>query len=371
MKPISCLAGLLAASVCSLVQAQLTSVCISAAPEPCLYEPVAIYNIGHADFMLQDAARNNHLVPIRVYYPKGAAGMRPVVIWHHGGGSEPTPTPPGSFGSKQGSSRERGESFAAAGYVSIHVMRRMIDNPSNAQLALCVQAGVLPAVAPSAAQLDECKDFLGSQIEGPNNALFVRNLIAPFNGVPLPAGILPDFIGGLDLTKIVVGGWSGGTGVMFSHAGVTRTFGAHQAAPVPIPGTVAFFADSPQGADYAGFRGSGLREDSYYVIDGRPFMFFSGRGDETGEPAESRSAAWLASTPGNKFLSWVNNKDAIHETMDLTGCAGPQVDLCRWMKSAGVAFLDAAVVGRPLAVDWMKSDAYRTLTGGKIEMNRR
>lgn len=356
-----------AAALClaAPAQAQLPPSCIFAPPEPCLYQPAATYAVGQADFVLQDPARGNHPVPLRVYYPMGAAGARPVVIWHHGGGSEDPAAP----GSNQASSRERGQSHAEAGYVSIHIIRRVIGNPGPAELEICVKAGLIPNAGAVGGPLAACKDFLGSQVNGPKNALFLRSILPAYT-----VGLLPGFPGTLDLTKIVIGGWSGGSGLVFSHAGVTRQWGGHSEAPTPIAGVVAFTADAPQGPGYAGFQGGGFGEDAYYAIDARPYMFFSGRGDETGEPAESRVTGWIASTPGNKFLSWVNSKDAIHATMDIgaSGCAGGVLpDVCRWHRAAGQAFLDAAVLGRPAAVDWLKSDAYRTLTGGLIELHRR
>lgn len=365
MKPVPSLLAAMTLSLASASHAQLPSSCIFAPPEPCLYTPTPGFQAGQFDFLLQDPARGNHPVPLRVYYPIGAAGARPVVLWHHGGGAEDPAQP----GSNQSSSAERGKSHAEAGYVSIHIIRRAVANPTTAELEICVQARVLPTITAGGVSLANCKDFLGSQINGPKNTAFVRSLLPLYT-----VGMLPNFPGTLDLTRIVVGGWSGGTGIVYSHAGLTRQWGNHTEPPTPIAGVVAFTADAPQGPSYAGFSGGGFGEDAYYAIDARPFMFFSGRGDETGEPAEARLAGWIASTPGNKYLSWVNSKDAIHATMDIgaSGCTGGVLpDICRWHKAAGQAFLDAAVINRPAAQDWLKSDAYRTLTGGLIELNRR
>ena len=41
------------------------------------------------------------------------------------------------------------------------------------------------------------------------------------------------------------------------------------------------------------------------------------------------------------------------------------------MRALGLAYLDAVVTLRPEAIAWLASDAYKTLTGGVIELHRR
>ena len=102
-------------------------------------------------------------------------------------------------------------------------------------------------------------------------------------------------------------------------------------------------------------------------------MFITGVGDETGEPPESRTAAWLtAQGTGDLYLSWDTDRRAVHETMDIDKCdTATRSDHCRWIGSAGLAFLDATVRLRPEAQHWLDSDAYRVLTGGAIELHNR
>lgn len=341
----------------------LPAVCTSPGPEPCLYTPATTWQTDARDFLLQDPSRNNHDVPFRVYYPKNTpAGLRPVVIWNHGGSVEDPAKP----GSNLDASKDRGLSFAAAGYVSIHVVRRSVVNPTPADLAACVAAGVITSTAASGQALQNCKDWLGWHVYGPQNVAFLARVLPQYQ-----VGMLPGFIGTPDPNRIIVGGWSGGTEAPLHIAGATQKFGQFKLPQVVVPGVVAFMADSPRGPEYAGFQ-SGLAEDAYYGIDARPFMFFSGRGDETGEPAESRLAAWMGSTPGGKHLSWDNSPDAIHGTMDIGECSTTlRANHCRWMRSLGVAFLDAMVSNQPQAVAWLASDAYKTLTSGVIELHRR
>ena len=58
---------------------------------------------------------------------------------------------------------------------------------------------------------------------------------------------------------------------------------------------------------------------------------------------------------------------AVHETMDIDKCdTAVRSDHCRWIGSAGLAFLDAVVRGRPAAQQWLDSDAYRVLVDGAV-----
>jgi hypothetical protein len=101
-------------------------------------------------------------------------------------------------------------------------------------------------------------------------------------------------------------------------------------------------------------------------------MFITGVGDETGEPVPTRVTGWITSGRGNKTLVWDTEPGAVHETMDIDKCDTPlQQNHCRWLASAGVAFLDAVVRERPEAREWMASNALNVLSGGAIEMHRR
>ncbi|NRF70054.1 hypothetical protein HLB44_23905 [Aquincola sp. S2] len=351
----TCLAALALLSASHAAQAQPT--CVYPQPEPCLYQSAITYPTAFVDFTLPDASRNGHLVPIRVRYPVGAGGARPVVLWNHGGATNPT----GHHGSV-----ERSESFAAAGYIVIHIARVDVANPGAADLAACVSGGVMTSVGAVGEALQACKTWLGFHVHGPLNNAFIASVLPQYQ-----VGMLPGFNGTPDRTRMVVGGWSGGTESMLNIAGVALQLGLLRVAPTPIAGVIGFFGDAPRGPTYAGFN-SGIGEDAYYAIDARPYLMFSGRGDETGEPAESRTVSWLASTPGGKLLSWDNAAEANHGTIDIGECDTVlRANHCRWMRALGVAFLDAVLAQRQQAIDWLASDAYRTLTGGVIELHRR
>jgi hypothetical protein len=137
-----------------------------------------------------------------------------------------------------------------------------------------------------------------------------------------------------------------------------------------IDGIVAFMGSGMQGPMYAGFK-SGFQPGSFYDID-RPLLVITGKGDESGEPSESRTSSWLTSEPGSKYLSWDIEIEAEHETMNVNTCGSPlQSNHCRWITSLGIAYVDAFVRQRPEAIAWLASDSYSTLTGGAIELHRR
>ena len=148
-----------------------------------------------------------------------------------------------------------------------------------------------------------------------------------------------------------------------------------------VPGVVAFFADAPRRPEWScrldsGLGDSGFQVDSFQGIDGRPFLFNSSIGDIGPDRCASaaRITAWQESTRPNKLLSWSSRLEVNHGTVDLSddGCAGPiNTQLCRWLESLGVAYLDAAVRSRPAAQDWLDSDVMRVMTLNRIELHRR
>ncbi len=88
----------------------------------------------------------------------------------------------------------------------------------------------------------------------------------------------------------------------------------------------------------------------------------------------ARTMAWQQARRGDKYLSWSNRLAVDHGTVDLepSSCAGPiNSQMCRWLESLGVAYLDALVRARPAAQDWLDSDVMRVMTLNRIEFHRR
>jgi hypothetical protein len=329
--------------------------CTPTDPAACRYTSDLSFSVGVADnLVLHDLARADLPVPLLIHYPLGASGRRPVVIWSHGGS-------PSAGGKNR--SEEWGLNLAAAGYVVIHPSRVPVDDVAPFQ-AECTLEG-FPAP-------EDCALFVANVKFGPQTAVFV------LDSLPAIEAMVPDLAGHLDAARVVMAGHSAGSPVPLTLAGAVRVFnsGAHRDGD---PRPVAFLATGPHGPDYASFE-DGFREDSFHEIDSRPFLWISGRGDETGavgadnhEPSEARTAGWLTSTRGNKLLSWDNDEVAVHESMDIHKCDQTPVQRahCDAFAMLGVAFLDAFVRQRSAAAAYLASSAYDTLNAGVIELHRR
>ncbi len=324
-------------------------------PRPRPYVSDLNYPVGEVDSVtLLDPARQDWPVPLLIRYPLGATGPRPIVIWNHGG----TPSVKGETRSE-----EWGRTFAAAGYVVIHPARVPVTDVTPFAAECAVEGFVAP---------EECAHYIAQSKFGTMTAVFVMK------SLPQIEAQVPALSRLLDTARIVVGGHSGGSPVPLALAGAERRYaGAAQHDRHPRP--IAFIATGPHGADYGSFD-DGFHEDSFNQIDARPFLWISGRGDETGpvsaanhEPSETRVAAWLTSTRGNKYLSWDNDLAAVHETMDIHKCdqSAVQQAHCSAFAMLGVAFLDAFARQRPEAVHYLQSSAYEGFSGGVIELHRR
>jgi hypothetical protein len=369
--------------------------CSENARDLCLYRSSETYTPATVDLVLPDAARDNHPVPIRIRYPVGAQGARPVVIWNHGGGTTHRDGPASSQAGRlvsagqQGSVR-RSESFARAGYVVIHIGRMQPDTLSPAQLLDCTKVGVIAAgvVNPDNTALNACRTWIGWHLYGPQNVAFVVQVLQLYQ-----AGMLPGFDGTLDRERIVVGGWSGGSEAPLNIAGAYQEWtgpgGRVRLDPVAVPGVAAFFTDSPRGPSWAGF-GSGFEERSAYGIDSRPFLTNTARDDRGGDDGAvvSRTAHFFGAAKGDKVLSYswfpADQGGPNHGTMDIndsideatgepaTGCNTPLREAhCQALESLGVAFLDAKVRGIQAARDWLASGNFKVWTLDYIELYQR
>jgi hypothetical protein len=329
--------------------------CVATDPATCRYTSELSFAVGVADnVLLHDPARRNLPVPLLVHYPIGATNRRPVVIWNHGGS-------PSAGGKNR--SEEWGETLAAAGYVVIHPSRVPVTDVTPFQAECTAEGFPLPG---------DCALFIAQVKFGPQTAVFV------LDSLPAIEALVPELVGRLDASRVTIAGHSAGSPVPLVLAGAVRVFpsGQHRDSD---PRPVAFLATGPHGPDYASFQ-DGFREDSFHEIDARPFLWITGRGDETGavgaanhEPSEARTAGWLTSTRGGKYLSWDNDEVALHESMDIDRCNDNDVQRthCDAFAMLGVAFLDAVVRRRPAAVAYLASSAYDTLNAGVIELHRR
>jgi hypothetical protein len=347
-------------SVAPSAARRLPSTCDQVDPESCLYTSDLDYDVGVVSGVsLTDADRHDYEIPLVIRYPLvGTVEPRPVVIWNHGGA-------PSSQGAMR--SQEWGNLLAAAGYIVIHPARLPVADPSTVR-ADCEANDIL--------EPNECSFWIAEFIYGPQNTRFIIQHLADV------AALDPALDGLLDPERIVVAGHSAGSTVPLAIAGARQQWvigGPQYEERDDAP--IAFLATGVQGPMYAGFSSgfrsadsdSGFGTRSFFSGIDRPFMFITGIGDETKEPPESRVSAWLnAEGTGDMYLSWDTDGRAVHETMDIHKCdTAVRSDHCRWIGSAGLAFLDAVVRDRPEARSWLDSDAYRVLTGGAIELHNR
>jgi predicted dienelactone hydrolase len=321
--------------------------------EACKYASELHFEVGVADLELTDPARSNLSVPLRVHYPVGASDARPVVIWNHGG-------LPSANGRTR--SEEWGKALAAAGYVVIHPSRVVVE-PAPFQ-TLCEREG-FPVPA-------DCQLFVSQVVFGPATAAFAIDSLAAIEAA------VPALAGRIDAAHLAVAGHSAGSAMPLALAGAVRQFAGPPRNSIDTR-PIAFLASGPQGPDYAGFD-TGFREDSFHAIDARPFLWITGRGDETGdedapqhEPSEARASGWLTSTRGDKLLSWDNDEVAVHETMDIHRCDQSPVQRahCDAFAMLGTAFLDAHLRRRDAAIAYLASSSYDALSAGVIELHRR
>lgn len=325
--------------------------------EQALYTSDLAYTARVIDeISLFDSGHDNYEIKLLVRYPEGAVGPCPVVIWHHGGH-------PSGRGNTR--SEEWGTLLAEAGYVVIHPSRTMISNPIPYE-AECRSNGIDTP--------DDCAYWVTQARLGPQITHYLIEHLSDVEALD------PALAGMLDTSKIAVAGHSAGTTAVLANSGAWQQWlpnGPQYCERNDVP--IAFLATGVQGPMFAGFKtgfqGTAAFDpralSSYSGID-RPFMFITGVGDETGEPPEARTTAWLTSLPGNKALVWDTNPEAVHETMDIDKCnTDVRADHCRWIGSAGLAFLDAVVRRRPEAVEWMRSRSLENVSGGEIELHRR
>ncbi len=337
---------------------------LSPLPDPdCVYVPsIALANIKTFTMTLRDKTRNNYLVPLRVRYSGNATGVRPVIILNHGGGTN---------GNGRDSMPEWSTLFAEAGFIVIHPSRIKPSSLSAGQLGLCRKYGGPKELIPRI-----CKSFLGYKMYGPLNSDFIIDSFPKIQAKMLLTD--PAMTGTLDsnLSKVIVGGWSGGSTIPAANAGAWRRF--HPSADkVFFQKTlkpVAFFGYSTMGPDYAGFDG-GFQSDSYNKIDERPFLTITGKGDNHGKTSEARTTAFIMAEAGEKYLSWSIAPSIGHSHMAHVGATCNASPLgqahCAAFESPMLAFLDWMAYGDTGAEDWLKSDAYKFLTGNAIELHRR
>jgi predicted dienelactone hydrolase len=318
-----------------------------AVPARCLYTPPRL-PIELVEVAVTDPDRVGGPRPLNVAirFSRMAPQPMPVVVWSHGGASGQT--------NAVGALEEWAIAAAEAGYLSVAIAHTPRDQAQRD--ALCASLGFDAA---------GCATFKFLSYDRPLDiSLVIDRLVAISTQVGLPVQF--------DVARLAVGGHSAGAGGALMVAGAAREVN-QRSLVMSDPRPIAFLAFSPQapGSD-------GMTEAGYGLI-ARPTLIGTGRGDhDPPDTADGRASVFDLMQPGNKARIFVEDPAAIHTVfaLETENCArNASLQHCEqmrdWVKSAGLAFLDAHVRMRPAAIMWIGSNRLALASGGVAEWSTR
>lgn len=292
-----------------------------------------------------DAVGIERSVPVVVRTPVAAEGLRPVVVWSHGGSTGKT--------NALRSGPAWGEALAAAGYVVVSVAHP--GRPHHEMEPLCRHVGY--------ASRDACQG-------GFRSVKWDRqlDLIAVLDWVEALAED-PAWAVRIDATRIALAGHSAGSGGAAELAGAVRFHGPSDTESREDLRPVAFLLLALQGPDEQ----KGFAPDAWAGIT-RPVFGATGLGDVTDSTApENRIRVFDSLDSEGSRLLWIEEEGAAHTLFNLETAAcerrGRTRAQCEAManivRSAAVAFLDAHVAGREEARHWLDEVDLRSETEGR------
>jgi hypothetical protein len=343
--------------------AALTPGCSPATPDGCSYLPeprLTEMPLVTAEVSYADESGAVRTIEIGLHRPEGAPVPMPVVIWSHGGSD--------GVARAAGVAAEWARVFTAAGYLVVAIAHRGRDEVSRA--GLCRVLGFDAA---------SCATFKHLSWDRPHD---VRAVLDWIDEQAAPGGALA---GTVDRARVAHAGHSAGAGGVMMVAGASRDF-AGDLRVLADPRPLAFIACSPQGPG-----GDGFVDESFDAVV-RPTLVLSGTGDDTGGSlGENRRLLFSRLAPGEKYLGWIADDSARHNTFNFntdaclqyTAQQGLDPARCQaflpWLASAALAFLDAEVRGhgagdapaRARALAYLASDDLAVLSSGTMEWSRR
>jgi hypothetical protein len=319
----------------------------AADPASCLYQPARL-PIEMMVSSISDPTRigGTRNIPIAIRYAPTAPRPMPVVVWSHGGaGGHLDPTT---------SLDEWAIAAAEAGYFAVAIAHEPRDQASR--LALCTSLGI---------DMAGCATFKFLSYDRPLDIALAIDEVAAMSA-------RPEWAGRLDLSKLAVGGHSAGAGGTLMIDGAPRDINGTSTL-MSDPRPIAFLAFSPQAPGSDGFT-----EDSYAHVT-RPTLIGTGRGDDNPpDTAEGRASVYDLVQPGNKARIFIEDVAAIHTLFELeTDTCVNQTTLAHcnemrsWVRSAGLAFLDAHLRSSPAAIAWMSSTNLSAASAGVAEWSTR
>jgi predicted dienelactone hydrolase len=316
-------------------------------PARCLYAPPAL-PIELVEVVATDPDRigGPRTLNVALRFSRMAAQPMPVVVWSHGGASGQT--------NAVGALDKWAIAAAEAGYLSVAIAHTPRDQASRD--ALCASLGFDAA---------GCATFKHLSYDRPHDISLVIDKLTALAAQPQLAVRF-------DVTKLAVGGHSAGGGGALVVAGAAREIN-QMSTVISDPRPIAFLAFSPQapGSD-------GMTEAGYGLIS-RPTLIGTGRGDHAPpDTADGRASVFDLMQPGNKARIFIEDPTAIHTVfaLETDGCVRNATlahceEMRDWVKSAGIAFLDANVRRRLAAITWIASTRLATASGGVAEWSTR
>lgn len=315
-----------------------------------LYEPAQRFTVSQGDGMITytstDTITPQRTIPLRVRVPVGATGPLPAVVVIHGGGF---------VDNGHANLADWGTALATAGYVVINFANVMDElNAHCAPLAIPANECVGSQLAMEVAQGGTLPAYLYTR---PRDASAILDRLA---AIAQAAGVQ------IDPLRVGVLGHSAGSHATLALAGsVVDVSPSIHAMPSRDPRFKAYVANSPQGIGRSGMTATSW--DGITV----PVLIQTGRNDSTsGEDAVGRRDAFAHMPGPNKFEHYVDDPNTSHEVFSLShdpGVAGVELTLA----STAIAFLDAYVLDRVEAKEWLASEALTRATAGVSTLDRK
>lgn len=333
--------------------ADTTSVCAPDALAACEY-PSRGLTVVVRDGLGTLEPRTGRRLPLVARIPI-TTGPVPVVVWSHGGGFYP---------GGELLSETWGTLMAAHGYVVIHVGH----SPQTAETAAlyCTLAAVPEA---------ECVPTEDEEATGLLAIGRSYDLAAVLDDLPRLSNLSVANGGpALDLGRVALAGWSGGTRgpMVLMGAKVRPTTGAPLFTnPHPLPRAAIFM--SPAGPGFGGWYDDPDAGDSSWSDLRGPIFACTGTNDQKPDKPELTGAIrreWFPLQPadGKRVLLYSNLAVGVggHATYNLDDLTSDDARLRRFssaITSVARAFLDAALNDDPSAKAWLLTDNAATLAG--------